>query len=186
MLKKFISLELIFKNIEKGDVFIEKSKSYKLALSGLLIALAVILGSFSIPILGARVSPMQHFVNVVSAVLLGPFYALGNAFIASFIRNILGTGSLLAFPGSMIGAFLSGLLYEKYKSKIVACFGEFIGTGIIGALIAYPVAAFLMGKEAGLLIYIIPFSSSSLVGALIAYLLLRAKSIENIFKKVET
>ena len=94
-----------------------KDISRKAALSGLLIAIAVVFGTFSIPIFGAKMSPVQHFINVVSAVLLGPGYAVGNAFIASLLRNILGTGSLLAFPGSMAGAFLSGILFSKFKNK---------------------------------------------------------------------
>ena len=49
----------------------KKGLSKKLALSGVLIAIATILGTFSIPIFGARMSPVQHFVNVVTAVTLG-------------------------------------------------------------------------------------------------------------------
>ena len=38
-------------------------------------------------------------------------------FLSAFIRNILGTGSFLAFPGSMIGGFLAGLLtgFKGYR-----------------------------------------------------------------------
>ena len=61
----------------------KKGLSKKLALSGVLIAIATIFGTFSIPIFGARMSPVQHFINVVTAVTLGPGYAVGNAFIAS-------------------------------------------------------------------------------------------------------
>lgn len=110
-----------------------KSKAQKIALSGILIALAVVFGTFSIPIGAAKISPIQHFVNVVGAVTLGPIYAVANAFLASLIRNILGTGSLLAFPGSMIGALLSGIIYKKIKILISAVIGEVIGTGILGA-----------------------------------------------------
>ena len=119
----------------------EKSKAQKIALSGVLIGMAVIFGTFSIPIGAAKISPVQHFVNVVGAVTLGPIYAMCNAFVASLIRNILGTGSLLAFPGSMVGALLSGILYKKFKRILVGVIGEVVGTGILGALLAYPLAA---------------------------------------------
>ena len=82
-----------------------KSRTKKLVISGILIAISTILGTFSIPLLGAKVAPIQHLVNVIAAVILGPVYGVGCAFVSSLLRNILGTGSLLAFPGSMVGVF---------------------------------------------------------------------------------
>jgi energy coupling factor transporter S component ThiW len=67
-----------------------------------------------IPVGVAKAFPIQHLINILSAVLLGPAYALWNAFAISLLRNLLGTGSLLAFPGSMIGALLAGLLYQNF------------------------------------------------------------------------
>ena len=87
----------------------------KIVLSGILIAIATVLGTFSIPILGAKASPIQHFVNVIAGVSLGPIYGVACAFISALIRNILATGSILAFPGSMVGVFFAGILYKKFK-----------------------------------------------------------------------
>ena len=81
----------------------------KIVLSGILIAIATVLGTFSIPILGAKASPIQHFVNVIAGVSLGPIYGVACAFISALIRNILATGSILAFPGSMVGVFFAGI-----------------------------------------------------------------------------
>lgn len=155
-----------------------KSKAQKIALSGILIALAVVFGTFSIPIGAAKISPIQHFVNVVGAVTLGPIYAVANAFLASLIRNILGTGSLLAFPGSMIGALLSGIIYKKIKILISAVIGEVIGTGVLGAIAAYPVAVLLMGKEGALFMFVAPFIMSCSAGAVIAYCFLKIPVIK--------
>ena len=83
----------------------------KLTLTALFTAVAVVGSMFSFPVLGSKCAPGQHIVNVVCAVVLGPGYGVGVAFIASLLRNLLGLGSLLAFPGSMIGALLSGLAY---------------------------------------------------------------------------
>ena len=157
-----------------------KSKAQKLALSGVLIALAVVFGTYSIPIGAAKISPIQHFVNVVSAVTLGPFYAVVNAFAASLIRNILGTGSMLAFPGSMIGALLSGLVYKKLKVLISAVIGEIMGTGILGAIAAYPVAALVMGKEGAVFMFVAPFIMSCSAGAVIAYCFLKIPVIKQV------
>lgn len=156
----------------------KKSLPYKLALSGVFIAIATIFGTFSIPVFGAKMSPVQHFINVVSGITLGPVFALGNAFVTSFLRNILGTGSLLAFPGSMIGAVLAGLAYKKLKKIEFALLGEIIGTGILGALAAYPVATLVLGKEVALYIYIVPFSISCIGGSLIAYIFLKIPAIK--------
>ncbi|MBE6063475.1 MAG: energy coupling factor transporter S component ThiW [Clostridium butyricum] len=155
-----------------------KNKAQKIAFSGILIAIAVVFGTFSIPIGAAKISPIQHFVNVVGAVTLGPVYALANAFVASLIRNILGTGSLLAFPGSMIGAFLAGIIYKKIKSLISAVIGEIIGTGILGAIVAYPIAALVMGKEGAVFMFVAPFIMSCSAGAVIAYCFLKIPVIK--------
>ena len=116
----------------------------KLTMAGVLVAVAVAGSLFSIPVLGAKCSPVQHMVNVVAGVLLGPGYALGIGFAAALIRNLLGLGSLLAFPGSMIGALLCGLAYKVCPRLPAAYAGEVFGTGVLGAMASYPVAAFLL------------------------------------------
>ena len=155
----------------------------KVVLSGILIAIATVLGAFSIPVLGAKASPVQHFVNIIAGITLGPFYGVACAFVAALLRNILGTGSLLAFPGSMVGVFLAALLYKKFKKIELAVIGEVIGTGIIGALLAYPVATILLGKEVALFVYILPFSLSSIIGSIIAYIILKIKVIKEFLLK---
>lgn len=155
-----------------------KSKAQEIALSGVLIGLAVIFGTFSIPIGVAKISPVQHFVNVVGAITLGPVYAAANAFLASLIRNILGTGSLLAFPGSMVGAFIAGILYKGFKKIFAAAIGEIIGTGILGALLAYPIAKLFMGKEGAIFMFVSPFIMSCTAGAIIGYFFLKIPIIQ--------
>lgn len=157
-------------------------KNKKLTFSALLIALGTITGHLIyIPIGAAKAFPVQHLINILSAVLLGPFYALWNAFAISLFRNLLGTGSLLAFPGSMIGAAAAGFLYRKFKSKNWALAGELIGTGILGALAAYPIAEFLLGSKTAVFFFIIPFSLSSAAGAVTAYLFLQAAAEVDLF-----
>ena len=139
----------------------------KLALAAMFCALAVVGSVFSFPIFGSKCAPVQHMVNILCAVLLGPYYGVGVAFVASLLRNLLGLGSLMAFPGSMFGALLCGLTYHKVA--------EVFGTSILGGLCAYPVAILLMGKSAGdiaFYAYIIPFLVSTAGGAIIAGVLL--------------
>ena len=144
----------------------------KLALTGVLTALAVAMSPMSIPIGAARCFPVQHMVNIIAGSLLGPWYAVAAAFVTSAARNAMGTGTLLAFPGSMIGALLAGLA-AKYSDKLLpVCAGELVGTGVLGALAAYPVAALILGREAALFTFVVPFTISSAAGAVIAYVLL--------------
>lgn len=161
-----------------------KSLAKKLALCGVLIAVGTVLGSFYITILGSKMSPTQHFINVVAAVVLGPGYGVGCAFSISFMRNLMGTGSLLAFPGSMIGAFLAGIIYKRFKSIEGAAVGEVIGTGILGALAAYPLASLVLGKDVALFFYVVPFCISSFGGSIAAYALLKVKNIRETLVKV--
>ena len=148
---------------------------YRLTLTAILVALATCGASlFSFPIGAAKVAPVQHFINVLSGILLGPEWALLQACLTSLLRNLLGTGTILAFPGSMIGAFLSGWFYQHTKKLWAGVSGEIVGTGIIGAIIAQPVAALFMGTKGAIWIFVPSFFLSTLVGSLVAYLLLKA------------
>ena len=150
------------------------TRTRKLTLAGILAAVAVLGGLFSFPVLGSRCAPVQHLVNILAAVFLGPVWAVGVAFAASLLRNIAGLGSLMAFPGSMIGALACGLAYHYTKRLGITCIAEALGTGILGALAAYPVAAFLMGlTPASYTVYIVPFLLSTGAGSILAYVLLR-------------
>lgn len=120
----------------------------------------------------AKAYPVQHAVNVLAAVLLGTGPAVTIAFLISLLRNMLGLGSLLAFPGAMIGAFLAGLLYKRFRKIYTAALGEIIGTGMIGALFSVPFAKILMGTTFGALFFIPPFLISSITGAAIALFIL--------------
>ena len=141
----------------------------KLTLPAFFAAIAVAGSLFSFPVLGSRCSPIQHLVNVMCAILLGPWYGLAAAFLAALIRNILGLGTLLAFPGSMCGALLSGLLYKWMKKLPVAYIGEVVGTGIIGGMLSYPIAAVLMGNQtAALFTFVVPFLISTVGGTIMA------------------
>jgi energy coupling factor transporter S component ThiW len=128
---------------------------------------------FWIPAGVAKAFPVQHAINVVAGVTLGPVPAVVVAFSIGLLRNLFGVGSLLAFPGGMIGAFIAGFLYKKGKRIGLAALGEWIGTGCIGALLAVPVATYLLGSKTGAFFFVTPFLVSSLIGGLIGWMLLQ-------------
>lgn len=170
-----------------------KTNIKKLCMAAFLTALAVVGSLFSFPFLGAKCSPVQHLVNIVAGVYLGPWWALGSAFCASLIRNIFGLGSLMAFPGSMVGAFLSGAMFHwvfKKKSLAVrlpsAYIGELFGTSVIGGMLSFPIAYLLMNNTAATLFgFVFPFFASSVVGTVIAAILVtgmkRFKALDSFF-----
>lgn len=154
----------------------------KLALAGILIAVGIVCSPLSIPVGASKCAPMQHFINILGGVFLGPGYAVGMAFITSLIRNLMGTGTLLAFPGSMCGALLCGLLYKYGRHLPWAYLGELFGTSVIGGLLSYPVAVLLMGNtSAALFAYVVPFFVSSFGGTILAAILVTAMKKAKIF-----
>ena len=157
----------------------------KLTVAGVLVAVGVACSTFSIPVGASRCFPIQHMVNVIAGVLLGPLYACTMAFCTSLLRVLLGTGSLLAFPGSMIGALCCGLCYKASQKLPLAYLGEIIGTGVLGGMACYPIATLVMGKEAALFAYVLPFLVSTLGGATISVLALGALQKTHVFGDVK-
>ncbi len=166
----------------------KNSNTKKLALAGILCAVAVVGSLFSFPVFGSKCSPVQHMVNILCAVLLGPGYGVAAAFTASLIRNLLGLGSLMAFPGSMFGALLCGLVYVKTKSITGTLLGEVFGTAVLGGLCAYPVAILFMDKSAAGLafyVYIVPFFISTAAGAIISAILIYSLQKAGVLDKMQ-
>jgi len=158
-------------------------KSRDVARAVILVAIAVALSPIFIPVGIAKCFPAQHMVNVIAAVMLGPVYALAIAAAAAIIRNILGLGTLLAFPGGMIGALLAGLAYLGTRNIYLAGLGEIVGTGLLGALVSvWIVAPLLMQKTMALTTLIIAFSVSTLGGAVIGLIALHLLRKAGIWK----
>jgi energy coupling factor transporter S component ThiW len=141
----------------------------------ILVAIGVALAPFtSFPVGIAKINPTQHFVNVVGAILLGPWWAVAIAAIIGIIRNTMGVGTLLAFPGGMIGAFLAGYVYRYTRNIYLGALGEIIGTGIIAAVVsALVVAPAFMGKTMAISLLIASFLGSTIVGSVIGVLALK-------------
>ena len=144
----------------------------KMMVLSMLVALGVVIS----PILRVEgMCPMAHLINIVCSVLLGPWWSLFCATLIGIIRMATMGIPTIALTGAIFGAFLSGVFYRISKGKIIfAVLGEIIGTGLIGAVVSYPVMNFLWGKE-GLswLFYVPSFICGTLIGGSIAYVFLR-------------
>ena len=160
-------------------------KTRKLTISALLIAIGVLAGQMIyIPIGASKCFPVQHTINVLSAVLLGPWYGVVNAFCISLLRNFMVTGSLMAFPLSLIGALLAGQIYRITKNNYATAIGEVFGTAILGGFLAVPIATFVMGNAVGAFAYVVPFLISTTGGSIIAVIILKSRTFVNMAKKI--
>ncbi len=157
----------------------------RVATAALFVAIGVALSPFSIPVLGAKAFPVQSFLNILSAVFLGPAYAVLVALIISVIRNATGLGTPLAYAGSMIGALLAALGYwsvmlgkraDERRSLfprrmllaiLAAAAGEILGTGILGALAdGAIVAPVILHHRVLLTLYFVPFLLAAITGSI--------------------
>lgn len=159
------------------------NRTYQLTIMALLIAI----GTFSSHLLWfpagiAKAYPVQHAVNVLAAVILGPIPAVTVAFGIGLLRNLMGVGTLLAFPGGMIGAWLAGYLYRKVKRTWGAAIGEVVGTGLIAPVVVVPYAQLLMDNTVGAWFFVPPFLVSSVTGAILGLLLVASLKKSQVLK----
>ena len=144
----------------------------KLVVLAMLIALGVVIS----PLLRFEgMCPMAHFINILCSVLLGPWYSLLCATLIGIIRMIFMAIPPIALTGAIFGAFLSGVFYRVSKGNLLmAVLGEIIGTGIIGAVLSYPVMTIFWGRtDLNWVFYVPSFICGTLIGGSIAYVFLR-------------
>lgn len=156
----------------------------KMVVLSMLVALGVVIS----PILRVEgMCPMAHFINIVCSVLLGPWYSLLCAALIGILRMTFMGIPPLALTGAVFGAFLSGVLYRVSKGKLLmAVLGEIVGTGLIGAVVSYPVMTFIWGRDGlGWLFYIPSFIAGTLIGGSIAYLFLRKLADNGMLSKMQ-
>lgn len=163
-------------------------KNSKGLLKMIMLSMLVAVGVVISPLLRVEgMCPMAHFINIVCSVFLGPWYSLLCATLIGIIRMITMGIPPLALTGAVFGALLSGVFYRLSKGKILcAVLGEIIGTGIVGAIVSYPVMTFLWGK-AGLswLFYVPSFICGTLIGGSIAYVFLRKLAGNGMLEKIQ-
>lgn len=163
----------------------QQNQIFKSVFFAMMVAIGVVIS----PILRVEgMCPMAHLINITMAVLMGPWWSLGCAVTIGIIRMALMGIPPLALTGAVFGAALSGILYRVSKGKIwVAVLGEIIGTGIIGAMVSYPVMEFLWGKNGLTWMFYVPsFLMGTFIGGSIAFVFLLKLQHNGMLVKMQT
>lgn len=150
----------------------------------MFVALGVVIS----PILRVEgMCPMAHLINITCAVFMGPVYSITCAVLIGIIRMMIMGIPPLALTGAVFGAALSGIFYRLSKGKIIAAvLGEIVGTGIIGAIVSYPVMTYLWGKEGLTWFFYVPsFICGTLIGGSIAFFLLMHLKFTGVLTKIQ-
>lgn len=175
----------------------------KVSLIMSLTALGVALAPFLwFPFFGTRAFPGQHLVNAVAGIVLGPWWAAVTALLIGVIRNMLGIGTIYAFPGGIPGAIMVGLVYlvtSKSRNPLLrysAALSEPLGTVLIGGTLSIVVVAPAVGdlrvlgalEQYGMYNFLPIFWSgwaiSSIPGSVAGYLILLALEKAGILRQI--
>ena len=158
----------------------------KMVLCAILASLAFVLNTF---VYFPAMAPFQHFVDVVAAVFLGPWWACLSAFLCGIMRMMSGR-TIQSVTGAVFGPILGGFLWRKTRNIYLVCVGEVIGTGLLGAMASYPLMKCFYGLDAQSPFYYIPFyTPSAVVGGLmgvgVVLILKRAKVLDRLLSELE-
>ncbi len=137
-------------------------RTRKTVLAAMFACLAFVLNTF---VYFPAMAPFQHFVDVLTAVFLGPWYGFVSALLCGLMRMMCGR-TIQAVAGAVFGPILGGLLYRKTKNIYLVFAGEVVGTGFCGAMVSYPLMKLFYGLDAQSPFYYIPFyTPAAAVGA---------------------
>lgn len=139
-----------------------RKNTKKMIMTAMMAGIAFVLSTF---VYFPAMAPFQHCVNVIAAAFLGPWYGCLAAFLCGILRMMSGR-TIQAMIGAIFGPIVGGLLYKKTKNIYLLAAGEIFGTGILGALTAYPFMRLFYHLEAVEWYYYVPFyTPSAIAGA---------------------
>lgn len=139
-----------------------KAATRKMVAAAMFACLAFVLNTC---VYFPSMAPFQHFVDVLAAVFLGPWYGCASALLCGILRMMSGR-TIQAVTGAVFGPILGGLLYRKTKNIWLVFAGEIVGTGFFGAMASYLLMKWFYGLDAQSPFYYIPFYlPSAVVGA---------------------
>ena len=169
------------------------SATKRISLFIVIVSLGIIIAPLLwFPFFTTKAYPGQHLINALAGVMLGPWWAAAAAILIGVVRNILGIGTIYAFPGGIPGGVVVGLVYlvtrrsKRPAIRYLAALAEPIGTVLIGGTLSLAVIAPIIGdprllgavEQYGLWRFLPVFWSgwalSSIPGSVAGYLVLLA------------
>lgn len=133
-------------------------------------------------------APISSFMNILAGIIMGPLYAFYMALTTGILRIFILGAPPFAITGAVFGAILAGLLFRINHKNYMAMIGEFIGTGIIGALASYPLLLIYTGSSTSSnlfwLMFIPKFCGAAIMGIILAAIVLKKLQTTSIFKTV--
>ncbi len=169
------------------------SATKRISLFIVIVSLGIIIAPLLwFPFFTTKAYPGQHLINALAGVMLGPWWAAAAAILIGIVRNILGIGTIYAFPGGIPGGVVVGLVYlvtrrsKRPAIRYLAALAEPIGTVLIGGTLSLAVIAPIIGdprllgavEQYGLWRFLPVFWSgwalSSIPGSVAGYLVLLA------------
>ena len=159
----------------------------KLALAGMFCALCVVGSVFSFPMFGSKCAPVQHMVNVLCAVLLGPWWGGAAAGIGSMLTDLL-NGYAHYAPGTFVikgcMAIAAALLAKAMGNKAAG----YAVSGVVAEVIMvagyFGYAALLLGKGIGAAASIpgnlVQAAMGLVIGLVLFFLLKRSKVLDKL------
>jgi len=153
--------------------------------------------------LTTKAYPTQHLINALTGVILGPWWGMLTALLIGIIRNMIGVGTLYAFPGGVPGALIVGLAYmitSRSRNRFLrysAALMEPVGTILIGGTISVFILAPAIGdvrilgvlEQRGALeflpIFWLGWALSSIPGSILGYMILLALDRSEVLDRVK-
>lgn len=129
----------------------KKNKSYFMVVSGLFVALGIVLPFFTgnIPEIGKQLLPM-HLPVLLCGFVCGPAWGLLTGFLTPLLRSVLFSAPVM-FPMAVSMAFelaaygfLSGFLYKMLPKKTVSIYAALIGAMLGGRVVMGAANAILL------------------------------------------
>ena len=159
----------------------------KLALAGMFCALCVVGSVFSFPMFGSKCAPVQHMVNVLCAVLLGPWWGGAAGGIGSMLADlVLGYGHYA--PGTLIikglMALVGALIFKAFGKSSVGALISGLVSEIIMVAGYFGYAALLLGKGIGAAASVPGNLVQGAVGLIAGFLLLQVARRTHLEEKV--
>lgn len=167
----------------KDKKLFKTNKNKRIATSAVFVGVGLILSYLNVfayfTIAGSKINPYAHMINGMMGVLVGLSLACTTALAIAVLRFSLGIGSILAFPGGISGALITGTvsyILRKKKPKYVdyASLTDPIGTIFIGGTISdFLLPLYGVPTFEGILFWWGLFALSCIPGTILGFLMLK-------------